>query len=217
MTKQVYIIGAGGFAKEVYLILKRVFKNGELNVLGFITHNSEVDTVKIGIKEFPIVNESEFLKTVKPSQEIQLYIGIGDPAVIKKVAGKFSAYNFPNLISPCVEIDESVQLGRGNILTKGANFTIDISVGSFNIFNLNTTFGHDTQIGNYNVFNPGASISGGVQIGNGNLIGTGATILQNLSIGDGNVIGGNGLLSKNIQDSKVMVGVPCKELIKKTE
>ena len=209
--KEAYILGAGGFAKEVHLLIKR---NKQYNFQGFIVFNSNEDSIKIGSQLFPVIDENFFLKNNQSKKDIVIFIGMGDPSTIKKVTEKFKDFTFPNLMSPCVEIDESVSFGVGNIITKGVNFTVDINVGSFNIFNLNMTIGHDTVIGNYNVMNPGATISGNVTIGDGNLLGTGSTILQNLSISNNNIIGGNGLLSKNVLNDKVMIGVPCKELIK---
>ena len=209
--KKAYILGAGGFAKEVHLLIKRT---KQYNFKGFIVFKPTEDTIKIGGQPYSLIDESFFLEKNHTNKDVVIFIGMGDPAIIKKVSEKFKDFTFPNLVSPCVEIDESVTFGRGNIITKGVNFTVDISVGSFNIFNLNMTIGHDTVIGNYNVMNPGATISGGVTIGDGNLLGTGSTILQNLSISNNNVIGGNGLLSKNVLNDKVMIGVPCKELIK---
>jgi sugar O-acyltransferase (sialic acid O-acetyltransferase NeuD family) len=209
--KEAYILGAGGFAKEVHLLIKR---NKQYNFQGFIVFNSSEDSIKRGNQLLPLIDEDFFLKKNHSIKDIVIFIGMGDPLTIKKVSEKFKDFTFPNLISPCVEIDESVTFGVGNIITKGVNFTVDINVGSFNIFNLNMTIGHDTVIGNYNVMNPGATISGNVTIGDGNLLGTGSTILQNLSISNNNIIGGNGLLSKNVLNDKVMIGVPCKELIK---
>jgi sugar O-acyltransferase (sialic acid O-acetyltransferase NeuD family) len=209
-----YIIGAGGFAKEVLLILRR--SNMENSFKGFISYKPSVDNISVGEKSYPVIDEVKFLKDITPSQNVSLFIGMGDPKTIKKVSEKFSAYNFPNLISPDLDLDESIYLGKGNIFTRGVNPTVDIKIGSFNIFNLNITIGHDTVIGNFNVLNPGVTISGSVRIGDCNLLGTGATILQNLSIGNNNVIGGNGLLSKNVDNELTMVGVPCKPLEKKT-
>lgn len=208
-----FIIGAGGFAKEVFLILKRLGINGDFS--GFISNDTNLNQLKIGENLYPVIEEVKFLAETKPL-EVLLFIGIGDPKIIKKVSENFSSYEFPNLISPDVHLDDSIKLGKGNIFTKGVNPTVDIEIGSFNIFNLNITIGHDSKIGSFNVLNPGSTISGGVVIGDGNLIGTGATILQNLSIGNNNVVGGNGLLSKSIENNLTMIGVPCKPMEKKS-
>lgn len=212
--KEAYIIGAGGFAKEVHLILRR---SNAYSFKGFINHQPKSEVIKVGKEDFKVFDENFFLENIKPSERIVLFVGMGDPKILKKVTNKFKNYEFPNLISPCVELDESINLGDGNIITKGVNFTVDTTIGSFNVFNLNMTIGHDCTIGSYNVMNPGATISGGVVIGDCNLLGTGSTILQNINIGNNNVIGGNGLLNKNVLNDKVMVGVPCKELIKQNQ
>lgn len=207
--KKAYIIGAGGFSKEVYLLLKRV---GKYQFCGFIDNQPDVPEIRIGTLSYPIISEEFFLNQQPDKNDTALFIGIGNPQIINKVATKFLEFDFPNLFSPCVEVDESVLFGKGNIITKGVNFTVDINVGNFNIFNLNTTIGHDVSIGDCNVLNPGVSVSGGIKIGSKNLIGTGACLLQYLSMGDDNTVGANGVLTKSIDNSKVMVGVPCKEM-----
>ena len=88
-----------------------------------------------------------------------------------------------------------------------------VKIGSFNVFNLNTTVGHDTVIGNYNVFNPGTNISGSTKIGNRNLFGTSSTVLQLIQIEDDNILGASSLITKNVSNKNIMVGVPAKKLI----
>jgi sugar O-acyltransferase (sialic acid O-acetyltransferase NeuD family) len=216
--KNVAIIGSGGFAKEVFLVLKQQIKKYDLNFIGFIDHAPQKNSLSIGQENFPVVPENEFLEKYRfSSQEVGLFIGIGTPKLMKKVFQKFASFNFPNLIDEDVYLDSSVTLGQGNIITRGVVFTVDITIGSFNVFNLNSTVGHDTHIGDFNVINPLVAISGGVNLGNENLIGVGSTILQYLSVGDSNIIGANGLLTKNVTKNKTMVGVPCKELIKDTK
>jgi sugar O-acyltransferase (sialic acid O-acetyltransferase NeuD family) len=213
--KKSYIIGAGGFAKEVHLILKNssVFLDYEFG--GFLDFNPTKETLSIGQIDFPIINENDFLKNKVTPKNVILFLGLGDPKLIQKIEKTFSMYNFPNLIAEDVVIDRSISLGNGNVICTGVKFTVDSIIGSFNLFNLNCTIGHDANIKNYNVINPLVAISGGVEIGNCNLIGTGASVLQYIKIGNNNTIGGNGLLSKDVTDNKIMVGVPCKELIKK--
>jgi acetyltransferase-like isoleucine patch superfamily enzyme len=72
------------------------------------------------------------------------------------------------------------------------------------------TVGHDSIIGNQNVFNPSTNISGNNKIGDGNLFGVGSISLENMEIGDNNVIGASALLTKNINNDGVYVGIPAK-------
>lgn len=212
--KKSYIIGAGGFAKEVYYLLSKSKEFKEIQFGGFIDYAPEVRQLSVGTQHFDILKEDEFLNAVD-SKKVILFVGVGDPKLLKKISEKFDGLEFPNLVADDVHLDSSIILGRGNIITSGVKFTVDTKVGSFNIFNLNATIGHDAVIHNFNVINPLVAISGGVVLGDCNLVGTGASILQYLTIGNNNVIGGNGLLSKNVENDKIMVGVPCKELVRK--
>lgn len=211
-----YILGAGGFAKEVLFLFKSSeFKEQAFN--GFIDFDPCSDQLKIGKESFPLISEASFLSNLKNNEakNINLFIGIGNPELIHKILSKFDKYdfNFPNLISQNATLDMRLnKAGKGNIITSGTVFTVDIELGSFNIFNLNSTIGHDTVIGSRNVFNPGANISGGVKIGDQNLFGTNSTVLQYHSIGSGNTIGANALVNKDIEDNETRVGVPAKRI-----
>jgi hypothetical protein len=61
----------------------------------------------------------------------------------------------------------------------------------------------------------GASIAGGGGVGDFSTIGTNATILPNLKIGKNIFVGAGAVVTKNIEDYAVVVGVPAK-LIKRS-
>ena len=214
--KDIYILGSGGFAKEVYFLIDDINLYSEsplYNFKGFIDKWADIAEMAIGKKKFPIIEEDFFLNNSKYGSA-NLAIGIGKPHILEKVFNKFNnKYQFPNLIHPnFVGNLENIEMGKGNILTAGCVFTVDIKIGSFNIFNLNTTVGHDTTIGSFNVMNPGVNVSGGINIGNKNLIGTNATILQYLTVGDNSILGAGAVLSKNLKSNCLAVGIPAKPI-----
>jgi sugar O-acyltransferase (sialic acid O-acetyltransferase NeuD family) len=215
MNTKYYIIGSGDFAKEVYIWTRDTLNNEE-NFMGFVDTNDQKKEVSIGGKFYPVIHECEFLNTTLPSTFIDLYFGIGNPHLIKKIYSKFQKYNFPNLIHPNTSGDfSSVKMGAGNIITPGCILTVDISIGKCNIFNLNTTIGHDTVIGDFNVFNPGCHISGGTKIGSINFFGTNSSVLQHLKIENNNTIGAMTLINKDLDSNATIIGVPGRPLVKK--
>lgn len=210
--KDIYILGSGGFAKEVYYLIREINKkNATYKFCGFVDLKS-VGNLKIGSFNFPIIGEEEFIKSY--SDKASLAIGIGNPQIIQNLFNKFGKIsNFPNLISPNADGDwESIKLGVGNIITSGCRFTVDIEIGSFNIFNLNATIGHDTLIESFNVINPGVNLSGNVKIGSRNLFGTNATILQSLTIANDIVIGAGCTATKDLIEAGVYVGSPVRQI-----
>lgn len=206
-----YIIGNGGFAKEVLFLCKEVF--GTINDFGgFIDYKPRESKIFCMGSQFEVLDEDDFLKN--NNLNCYIYLGLGDPKSICNVVEKFKNYNFPNLVHNKVVKDNSIYLGQGNIITAGCVLTVDIKIGNYNIFNLNTTVGHDTIIGDCNVFNPGSNISGSLNVGNSNLFGTNSTVLQGLKVGNNSIIGASSLVNRHVEDNSVVVGVPAKEIKK---
>jgi sugar O-acyltransferase (sialic acid O-acetyltransferase NeuD family) len=211
--RQYFILGSGGFAKEVLFLAQESIPSSEAEFGGFIEYDPKTNTIDCIGGSHKVLDENQFIKDYTGRKEIDIYIGIGTPSILKKLMIVFQDFNFPNLIHPnFVHSAKSITMGRGNIITAGCVFTVDIKVGSFNIFNLNVTLGHDSVVGDCNVMNPGVNISGGVQMGNANLIGTNATVLQYIKIGSNNVVGASSLVTKPVEDNQVMVGVPAKPM-----
>ncbi len=218
VEKDIFILGAGGFAKEVYLLIQEVNSLGSkesYHFCGFVDQKVK-EAVKIGNQMFPSVVEEVFLNDVRMGRKVSLAIGIGTPLISSNILKKYLEFKnveFPNLIHPnFVGHKESIQMSYGNIITAGCIFTVNIQIGSFNIFNLATTIGHDSQIGSYNIFNPGCNVSGGVNIGDCNLFGTNATLLQGLKIESNSIIGAGSVVTKDLAGGYVYVGAPAKPM-----
>jgi len=208
--KQLYILGSGGFAKEVYALASQV---GKFEVKGFVDIGGK-KSIKIGNVDLPVLNEEELLHI--SNDQIALVVGIGDPKIISKVTKRFAGkFEFPNIIHPNVVANwDDIKLGVGNVFTANVVLTTSIEIGSFNIFNLSCTVGHDSVIGDCNVLNPSVNISGGVIIGNQNLLGVNSTVLQYKTIGNQTTIGASSLVTKDVQDNTVVLGVPAKKMEK---
>lgn len=211
--KPLYIVGAGGAAKEIYLLIKEINRSKPIyDFKGFIDV-SQKQYLKIGSSQFTVEKESGFLNNY--TQEAAVVFGLGDANRLKKIVEQYktkSNLEFPNIIHPDVNLDESVLLAKGNIITSQCIFTVDITLGSFNYINRGVHIGHDCTIRSYNVINPCAVISGGVNIEDENLVGTNATILQYLNIGSKNIIGAGALLTKDVTNKSRMIGIPAKNI-----
>jgi sugar O-acyltransferase (sialic acid O-acetyltransferase NeuD family) len=201
---EIYIIGNGGFSKEVHHLIKDSTK---FRVKGFVD-KSAGSSINFKEETIPVIEESYFLENIKG---VNICIGTGNPKFIKNIYDKYKNYNFPNIIHRNVFYDDkNLEIGFGNIITAGCCLTTCIKIGNFNIFNLNVTVGHDSIIGDFNVFNPSSNISGNCRIGNCNMIGVGSVVLENRTIGSNSILGANSTLIGNMEDNSVYVGSPAK-------
>ncbi len=209
--KDIVIVGAGGFGREVKTIIDAInLKNKTYNFLGFYD-----DTITKGtlINNFPILGNLKELNDLKTATEV--LISIGDPNSKSKIIRslKNELLIFPTLIHPSVIIsDDDVIIDNGSIICAGTIITCNIKIGKFVTLNLMCTVGHDTVIGDYSSFMPSVNISGEVHIEERVYVGTGAKIINKLSIGKATIVGAGAVVSKSLPANCTAVGIPAKPI-----
>jgi len=216
--KRIAIVGAGGCAREVAWLLEDISAAANPEV-GYATVGFLVsDASRIGPHGSPILGDFSWLESHHVDA---LAMGIGTPAARLRLAeelrGRFPEIAWPALIHPSVKWQErTMRVGEGVILCAGSIATVNIEFQPFCIIGVSCTIGHEAVIGRGCVLNPTVNISGGVELGSGVLVGTGAQILQYVRVGTGATIGAGAVVTKDVNAGTTVVGVPARELIKKS-
>jgi len=205
----IYIIGAGGFGREVlniYIDLGR-----EEEVAGFLIENCDKQSAKINEKP---LHDITLLDNIEMSN-VKLICAIGTPLRKRLIENtKNKGYNYDSAIHPSVIKSRWVAFGEGTIICAGNIFTSQIKVGDYSIVNLSCTIGHDVEIGKYTTISPGVNISGRVTIGDECFIGTGVSIIEKVTIGNQSYIGAGSVVAKDIPPNVLALGVPAKPVRK---
>lgn len=128
---------------------------------------------------------------------------------------KFSPLKFTTFVHPSSYISPSCSLGLGNVVLSNSCINSYVAIGNFNIINQSVVIEHETVISSSNFFAAGVTVGAKVMIGNGNFFGIHSSIRENVYIGDYNFIGMGACLLTSVSQSKIMAGVPAKELHKK--
>jgi sugar O-acyltransferase (sialic acid O-acetyltransferase NeuD family) len=209
--KDIVIVGAGGFGREVKTIIDAINANGKTyNFLGFYD-----DTIAKGtlINNFPILGNLSELNAL--TRTVDVLLGIGDPSSKSKIINSLTneLLHFPTIIHPSVIISEDdVAINNGCIICAGTIITCNIKIGKFVTLNLMCTVGHDTIIGDYSSFMPSVNISGEVHIEEKVYVGTGAKIINRLAIGNNTIVGAGAVVSKSLPEKCTAVGIPAKPI-----
>ena len=202
----VAIVGAGGFGKEVNLIVQQLIKKGyNYHFLGFFDDRDL--SASLGKNYLGSIE-----KLNNWSNEISVAIAIGDGQIRKKVRERITnpKVSFLTLISPKAILNDIIRIGEGSIICAGANLTTEIELGEFVLINLNATVGHECQLNDFCSIMPGANLAGEVKVLREGFVGSGANILNGLTIGEKSVLGTGSVLTKDLPDGKVAYGVPAK-------
>lgn len=210
--KKLYIIGAGGFGREVLWLAKRV--NNIIptwNIVGFVDDNETLHGTMQD--EYPVLGGCDYLATIK--ENIWVIIAVGAARVKKIIVEKLSQYeniHYATLIDPSVILSDRIEIKEGSIICAGTILTVDITIGRHVILNLDCTVGHDVVIEDYVTAYPSVNISGNVIVGEEAELGTGMQIIQGKKIGKQSIVGAGSVVIKDIPEQCTAVGSPAKPI-----
>lgn len=204
--KDIVIIGAGGFGREVAWLIEDINKDkAEWNIMGFVDENPKIKGNYIN--SYKVLGDIEWLKR----QDCYAVCAIGDPIAKKTILEKLegSKVKYPILIHPSVIMSDNIEIGEGSIICAGNLVTVNIKIGKHVIINLDCTIGHDANIHNYCTILPSVNVSGAVNIGECVNIGTGTQIIQGINIGRNTIIGAGSVVIRDLPSNCTAVGLPA--------
>lgn len=206
---KILIVGAKGFAKEVLQALAV-----ESNYIGEIYFYDDININGPDnlYGKFRILKSTEDVKSVF-NNDFSFTVGIGTPILRRRLSEKFISIGgvFTSVVSNSARIGAyGTHVGIGCNIMAGTTVTNDVNIGDGALLNLHCTIGHDCVIGNFVEFSPGVHISGNCIIGDFVSIGTNATVLPGIRIGKNVVIGANAVVTKDIPDNSLAIGIPAK-------
>jgi sugar O-acyltransferase (sialic acid O-acetyltransferase NeuD family) len=202
-----YIIGAGGFGREVAWLVERINeKNPTWNLNGFIDDNKENWGTKVN--DYEVLGGCDYLKSLG---KVYTVCAVGSAKTRKSIIEKLadSQVRYATLVDPSVIFSQRVEIGEGTIICAGTIITVDVKIGEHVIINLDCTIGHDAIINDYVTMYPSVNVSGMVDIGQCSEIGTGSQIIQGKNVISNSIIGAGAVIVKDIERPGTYIGVPA--------
>jgi sugar O-acyltransferase (sialic acid O-acetyltransferase NeuD family) len=208
--KRVYIVGAGGFGREV---LQWAGDHPDCGVLwrvaGFLDDNPDAlaGFGRVVAVVGPIVGHV-------PDPDALYLCGIGQPAPKRAICGVLAAAGarFLTLIHPRVYTGTRVELGEGCVICPGAVLSCDIRLGRFVTVNLNATVGHDAVIGDFTTLSAHCDVTGFVSIGEEVFMGSRSGVVPGKKIGSGAHVGAGSTVITDIHEGARVFGVPARSV-----
>lgn len=209
--KKIAIIGAGGFGREVKMLIDQI--NAVEEKYEFIGYYDDGKDKGMLINDFPVLGKVSELNKV--TEKLTVALALGNPTYKKNVVQLVTNSNitFETLIHPNVLIgNDEVSIGKGTVICAGNIITCNIIIKDYVTLNLACTIGHDTLLEDFVSLMPAVNVSGDVVIEEAVYVGTGAKIINQVKVGKNTTIGAGAVVSKSITENCIAVGIPAKPI-----
>jgi sugar O-acyltransferase (sialic acid O-acetyltransferase NeuD family) len=208
--KQLIIVGAGGFGREVYSWLtQHPENNNKWTIKGFIDDNAEA----LLNLEYSVGIIGKITGYIPKENEL-LVLGIGVPKTKERIVKylKERKAQFYTLIHPTSILGTNVKIGEGAIICPYSLLTNDINVGDFVTINANSTVGHDVSINDFTTLSGHCDVTGHCKVGKGVFMGSHATVTPKTVVEDYAFIGAGSVGIRKVKANTTILGVPGKKI-----
>lgn len=201
--KDLIIVCAGGFGREVYYMAKEI---GKWNIKGFIDDNEHaLDGVDIAA---PLLGK---ICDWQVSENEVFALGVSSPATKEKIVEqmKSKGARFETLISPRTHIIETAVIGEGSIINGSVGDCVKIG----NYVNImGSMIGQDSTIGDYSTTTGFTNIVSAC-LGKRVFVGSHAVVLNGKIIGDDAFVCAGSIVFNNVKAGTKVFGNPAKRMV----
>jgi sugar O-acyltransferase (sialic acid O-acetyltransferase NeuD family) len=190
------LYGGGGHAK---VVLDCIEARGDA-AQGIFVDNPDLKEL-LGVKVLGKYNPDHL-----PEQ--QVIIAIGNNRIRQRLAAVVQ-HAFGTVIHPSALLSRYAAVGEGSVIFHNAVVQAGAAVGTHCIINTAASVDHDCRLDGFVHISPNVALSGNVHVGEGTHIGTGTSVIPGIRIGNWCVIGAGAVVTRNIPDYSVAVGVPA--------
>lgn len=161
-------------------------------------------------------NDSEAETICQKYPDVDVVITPDAPQVRRRLVEYYRSFgfSFATVIHPTASISPTAQIGEGTVIQRDVNVSADTRVGAFCKLNTRCNVMHDNLLGDYSTVAPNAVLLGCVTLGENCYVGANSTVLPTCTIGEGATVGAGAVVTKNVDPSVTVVGVPARVLQK---
>ena len=206
-----YILGAGSFAREIYSYLaENNFIYNHSKLVGFLNDGSSaLDDFDLSHKIIGSLKSTDLKATDR------LIFAVADPALKEKV---FDFYNKNNgiitsYIHPSAIIGHDVSVGMGTVFAPYSMATTNVTLGRGCTINAFSSVGHDAVLGDFCTLSAHCDVTGKVKLGDKVFMGSHASIIPGIEVGAGATIGAGSLVIRKVKENTTVFGNPAKKIM----
>jgi sugar O-acyltransferase (sialic acid O-acetyltransferase NeuD family) len=144
-----------------------------------------------------------------------IHLAVGDNAIRERLAQRYKLLELSTewltLVHPAASVSAHARLGRGCLVAAQAVLGPGARVGHGTIVNHSAIVDHDVVLGDFVHAAPGSVLGGGASLGQRVFLGARAVVLPGVSICDDVLISAGAVVTRDITEPGVWLGVPARK------
>lgn len=203
--KDIVIVGAGGFGREVLQYLKDI--HGHDPVKGFLDDNlTEMQPASLGQQIIGRISD------YAPAPDEYFALAIGNPVLRFKLARELSdrGAQFISVIHPQAYIASSATLGTGCIVAPFATIGANAVLGDHVVLTFYSSVAHDAVVGDATALSPHSVANGGSRLGVASFLGTAAIVNPTKTVGDMAKVAAGSVVYRDVPPKSLASGNPAR-------
>lgn len=213
VTKDLVIVGSGGFARETAAAVAALNEQGnKWHLLGYLDedpakHGTRVDGIPVlgGIDKLQqLPQASVVVCTGRPDNYVSR------PRIVSRL--ELPAERYATIVHPAASVSASSSIGPGSVVLAQVVLTASVQVGSHVAIMPHVTLTHDDVIADFATLASAVGLGGNVRVGRAAYIGAGALVREGCDIGDVALVAMGAVVTRDIPARQVWAGVPARYL-----
>jgi sugar O-acyltransferase (sialic acid O-acetyltransferase NeuD family) len=213
MVRDLFVVGAGGFAREA---LEAVRAANAVRPTWRLRGLLDDDPARHGqvVGGTAVVGPIE-LAHDHPSALLVLTTGRPDNYVSRaRIAARLDLPDerYATIVHPAASVGTTCVIGPGSVLLAHVVLTADVAVGRHVVVMPQAVLPHDVRVADFATLASGVRLGGSCEVGESAYVGAGACVREELSIGPRALIGMGSVVTRSVPSERLWLGSPARDV-----